>query len=217
MTTASLGDEDRELVDDLFHALSQPLTSLRCSMEVALLEQRTSREYQESLEQGLDLAERISGLVGDLRELWDTQGSNRSGRTTSLQDGLDEIVGDLMPLAEAEGKAILLSPEARELKIEGLPRRGVFLLLQHALGICAPGVEVKVESSQPTLAVRISVSQSVSGRVAEDKAGILRRRLNMAIARRSFESAGFLLKEEAAAGEWRCEVLLPEEWEGCAQ
>ena len=85
------------------------------------------------------MAERISGLVGDLRELWDMQGSNGSGRTTSIQHALDEIIGDLMPVAEAEGKAILLSPEARELKIEGLPRRGVFLLLQHALGICAAG------------------------------------------------------------------------------
>lgn len=202
--------EDRELVDDLFHALSQPLTSLRCSMEVALLEQRTPGEYQEVLEQGLDLAERISGLVEDLRDLWDVQDSINSAGAVPAQACLDEIIGDLTPVAEAHGKMIIFPPATRMANIAGhLPRRGMALLLQHALAICAPFGEIKVEIARAGTGIQISVPQSVSGGASADKAEALRRRLHMAIARRSFASAGVSLTEQASESGWRCEVVLP--------
>jgi hypothetical protein len=38
--------ESRQLVSDLFHELSQPLTTLCCSLELALLQTPTARDAE---------------------------------------------------------------------------------------------------------------------------------------------------------------------------
>jgi len=216
MTTAGEWEPDSELIDDLFHALSQPLTSLRCCTEVALLEPRTCAEYCEVLEHSLELSEKISDLVAGIRELWDSQGSNRFGEWISLQQCLNDIVGDLAPVAQAEGKVLLLSSVPSETKVEG-PQTGraLTVMIQHAMSICAKGETIKVDAQEA--AIRIAVSRRISDPRSENETVILRRRLGMAIARRSLESAGCRCREQLQSEAWHYEVLLPAEWERRSQ
>ena len=63
--------EPRQLISDLFHQLSQPLTTLRCSLELALLQTLTTEQYREAVGQALSQAEKASWSATAIRELLD--------------------------------------------------------------------------------------------------------------------------------------------------
>ncbi len=63
--------EIRRLTSDLFHELSQPLTNLCCSLELALLQSPTTEEYGQIVSQALVQAEKASELATAIRELLD--------------------------------------------------------------------------------------------------------------------------------------------------
>src|SRR5579863_8354522 len=63
----------RSPLQHLLHALNQPLTGLHCSLELALVGQRTPEQYVRALSEGLELAGRMSVLVGAIRELVETE------------------------------------------------------------------------------------------------------------------------------------------------
>ena len=57
----------------MLHALKQPLTGLHCSLELALVGQRTPEQYVRTLREGLELAGRMSVLVAAIGELVETE------------------------------------------------------------------------------------------------------------------------------------------------
>jgi len=61
--------EDAQLLDDLFHALSQPLTTLRCCLDLSLRRSPTSKQNRQELESALQAVESVTRLVADIREL----------------------------------------------------------------------------------------------------------------------------------------------------
>ncbi len=59
-----------ELLRELFHGLSQPLSTLRCSLELALRRQPlTATEYRDLLQHALAQAEHAACLIVSLREM----------------------------------------------------------------------------------------------------------------------------------------------------
>jgi signal transduction histidine kinase len=65
--------ERRQRFSDLFHALSQPLTTLTCSLELVLLRPHTEKQYREITGAALQQVERISSLSSAIRELLDAE------------------------------------------------------------------------------------------------------------------------------------------------
>jgi signal transduction histidine kinase len=63
------GCQDPQLLADLFHALSQPLTTLRCYLDLSLRRSPTSKQNRQELESALQAAESVTRLVADIREL----------------------------------------------------------------------------------------------------------------------------------------------------
>jgi hypothetical protein len=57
------GASDESLLPEPLHALSQPLTAFRCSLELTLLQPRNSEEYRKRLHESLDLTEEITTLA----------------------------------------------------------------------------------------------------------------------------------------------------------
>src|ERR1700734_1741879 len=110
--------EARRPLAQLLHALNQPLTGLQCSMEVALASPRTIEQYVQGLREGLKLTERMRALVEAIREVADVDAiapidansaRDSEAGTAELRSLLDEIVGDLAPVAESKGVRLALA------------------------------------------------------------------------------------------------------------
>ena len=99
-SVAGVECESRQLVSDLFHQLSQPLTTLCCSLELALLQTPTAEQYSEIVSQALSQAEKVSALATAIRELFDASLAGQCGEVLDLRRAVEETVGDLLPVAE---------------------------------------------------------------------------------------------------------------------
>jgi hypothetical protein len=62
---------DNRMVSEIFHALSQPLTTLHCSLELAARKEVKPRN-RKSIEQALSEVQQISALASHLRNLIET-------------------------------------------------------------------------------------------------------------------------------------------------
>jgi signal transduction histidine kinase len=54
--------------DRVIHQLSQPVTALQGSLEVALLRRQSGIEYKKALEAALEQANRLAKILEDLRD-----------------------------------------------------------------------------------------------------------------------------------------------------
>lgn len=92
--------EREQFVGDLFHALAQPLTGLRCSLEVALRRPALSAgEARSSLEQALQATERLYQSVLFARQLAEADRIPPLGRVR-LDEALRELHNEILPIGE---------------------------------------------------------------------------------------------------------------------
>jgi signal transduction histidine kinase len=147
--------EARQPLAQLLHALNQPLTGLQCSMEVALASPRTVEQYVQGLREGLELTERMRALVEAIREVADVDAAG-SGKepiqeTTELHSLLEEIAGDLAPVAESKGVWVAfdgsststsgLMVKAKRPRLAGL----MFRLIESAVSLADWGTALRIE------------------------------------------------------------------------
>jgi signal transduction histidine kinase len=86
--------EARSPLEQLLHALNQPLTGLQCSMEVALAGVRTPEQYVQGLREGLVLTERMRALVEAIREVVDgDEGESKEGKSGERKSDDAETAG----------------------------------------------------------------------------------------------------------------------------
>jgi len=147
----------RNPMEQLLHALNQPLTGLQCSMEVALASPRTPAQYVQGLREGLELTERMRALVEALREVVDGEKEKHEEpetKTIDLKTLLREVVDDLQPVAEAKGVRIELDLTAASSLALKTRRRGlgtvVFRFVESALGLADAGSALQIETGGAT-------------------------------------------------------------------
>jgi hypothetical protein len=147
----------RSPLQQLLHALNQPLTGLQCSMEVALAAPRTVEQYVRGLREGLELTERMRALVGAIREVTDMEETNADRNledysVTELGEVLQRTIDDFAPVSEvksvrvefasnAAGISAPLSDTANRRMLE----TAVFRLFESALGSAALGSALCIE------------------------------------------------------------------------
>jgi signal transduction histidine kinase len=179
----------RDVLGELLHSLSQPLTSLRCSLELSLDE--VAERQQVSVSAALQQTEKVIGMIQLMREYLDA----------------DQPGPEVIPAA--------LAPAARSV-IEELSSiaavRGVRLLLVGTCAATVPVQESRLRLALQYLIATIIDAQPVGGKImlllGEAPAGaVLRvegerslrepsattatlRRVRLAIASRVFETAG---------------------------
>src|ERR1700756_1644481 len=124
--------EQDSLLPELLHALNQPLTSLRCSLELTLLQPRDSEEYRKRLRESLRLTEDIVVLSTGIRELLDVEQASGTTETVAFERVLESSVRELLPLAETRGVRLALSCPS-SLPVMGDSQRYLAALL-HFLG-----------------------------------------------------------------------------------
>ncbi len=195
----------QSLLADLFHALNQPLTTLRCSLELALAQPRTPDEYRETLRLALAEAGQAAWLASGLRELIESDDPGEDREALEIEACLQQMVLDVLPLAESAGVRLSIQRssagwvlfEPRRL------RQALFYLLEYVLSTAAKGATVRVEirgrDGEATLTLETSGEQAAvdeppgpgleRARAAPEQPGNARR-LQLGIARGILEAGG---------------------------
>ena len=215
--------DSRRLGTDLFHALSQPLTALCCSLELSLQQTLTADEYRESASRALQQAERVSWLTTAIRELFDAGQAGEEPEILQLREAVASAISDLSLVAESEGVEIRYLPETPcpvWFEAERL-RRGLFHWLGFGISACTRGETVELElkdsgievvmrmtisGASPTFSRKLALTPSDGGQVEA-----LSRRLGLGIALAIFQAAGGRCKAGAEddRGCRSLEILLP--------
>jgi len=186
-----------DVLGELLHSLSQPLTSLRCSLEhsLGLSIEEVASQGHESVAVALQQTEKVIGMIQLMREYLDAEQPGAEAFSAALQPTIRSVIEDLSSIAVVRGiqllfvgtcKVRLCVAESRLRRalqyliaalIEGQPSGTKITLL---LGECPAGTVLRVEGEKKT-----STSQT-----NRDSAQATLRRVRLAIASRVLESAG---------------------------
>lgn len=209
-TRSTADGERRELLAELFHALNQPLTTLRCALELSLQRPQSEEGYRHAIEAALQQAESITRVSGGIRDLLEADDPGDRVEVVGLAALVGEAILDWRPLAEA-GQIRLLyentSPCPVRFEAQRL-RQALVRLFEWVWGSSSAGSTMRIEVAERNGAalLRIATSPTPASAV-ESRMECLKRRLGLAIARRFFETAGGSL--ELTGGEPVLEARLP--------
>ena len=214
---AGAGDERRELLSELFHALNQPLTTLRCALELELLQSHREPQSRHTIETALRQSERLAQLSSGIRALVEASEAGDQREPVALDSVLRDTVLDFQPVAESAGLAFEMD-SLPACHVEAEPKRlrqAVFSLLEWLLESAAPGatVTINLAIAQDVTIIRMATSlkdavpvPNPAGKLAPPPTDSLPRRLQLAIARSIFEAAGGDL--EVANGNRRLQAIV---------
>jgi len=191
--------EYRNVLVDLFHALTQPLTTLQLCLSGSLQKPQSAEGYRRDLRMALQQAKSVVFLTAAIRELVACEAGNGQQHKSDLSACVREVVDDLLPVAESADLTLSLTCRGScHVKLEsGRLRQAVFYLVESALNHSRSGSEISIRvtqaRSEADLTVRISASPRKKLGVSRKPVGTNisepHRRLTLAIARRTFESA----------------------------
>jgi hypothetical protein len=86
-----------DVLGELLHSLSQPLTSLRCSLELSIEE--VDEQQQESVSVALQQTEKVIGMIQLMREYLDAEQPGRETCRVALMPVLRSVIGELSSIA----------------------------------------------------------------------------------------------------------------------
>lgn len=133
----------RDFASNVFHDLSQPLTALQCSLELALVRDQTIEEFRASIEAALHAAERLRQRLLLLRELSDADDPGDTSTPLALDQLLQQLREDMLPLFESAGRSFELTcPSVQVPADEAKLARGFFYLLEFLLRCPSPSRSV---------------------------------------------------------------------------
>lgn len=205
MSTAKNDAQGQQLTSDLFHALSQPLTTLTCLLETALMRPSGPKHSRRDLQTALVQVKVVTRLTRTLRELADAGSAPRTKETLALDDCLREVVADLQPVAAAKRGGLLLA-ESCSYRVNIAASRlrpALYHLIQFAVDSSAAGeIAVTLQKRKRTAVIRITVplgraeAKGISARPSaleqqrrREEQSALEQRSRLSIARRVFENA----------------------------
>ena len=228
--------EYQQLMHDIFHALSQPLSTLACLIEINLLVSRPAKRTRHDLQVALKQTQSVTRLFRGFRELVEAGDPQQDQQALNLTDCLVEEVANFLPVAENQSVKLLLVCEAAPsnrkclVRFQGSRlRQALLCLLEFTIEGCSRGTEIRITAAADRDEVRVTVagpteciSEAVIAKAGAAKARVpasiastemkqreLKRRLALAIARRIFEGANGTLRVLDGAKELRLEVCLP--------
>jgi signal transduction histidine kinase len=104
----STSSAEAAFISEVFHTLSQPLTVLHCTLDLALQRDRTLEQLRASVQIALDNAERLRQRLLLVRALNDADTPAQEVEATDLCDLLRQLREDMAPLFESTGHQIRL-------------------------------------------------------------------------------------------------------------
>ena len=211
--------EDGVLLPDLFHALSQPLTSLHCCLELCLRPaNRLDKRIRQNLRVALQQAESIILLVSSIQVLVDTRAVEAIPEEINFGEFLHEMSDVLSSLAEAGKKDFfLVIDECGPVNIAANRLYEVlFRVTEFAIRQARAHTSVKLSANRKDNAVVLTIR--FTGRRSAGTTASTRRtcadrelqdRLHLAIARRIVAGGGGVLRLGKHSNRYAIEVRLP--------
>jgi signal transduction histidine kinase len=182
-----------DVLGELLHSLSQPLTSLQCSLELWLelsLEKSGGHQY-ESVALALQQTEEVIGMIRLMREYHEAERPAQGAFSTLLGPALRSVVEDLSSIAAVRGVGLHLTGTATATLPVAESR--LRLALQYLI---APLIEAQPVGGEVVLSLREGARGAVlrveggCGCRALSGSTLTLRRVRLAIAGRVLESAG---------------------------
>jgi hypothetical protein len=192
------------VLGELLHSLSQPLTSLRCSLELSIEE--VAEQQQESVSVALQQTEKVIGMIQLMREYLDAEQPGPEAYPVALARAMRSVIEELSSIAAVRGvqlhlmgtcTAALPVPESRlrlalqyliATIIEAQPVGGKVMLL---LGEGPAGAVLRVEGERGFRELEQSAMQTKRDQVGATSVSVSTlRRVRLAIASRVLETAG---------------------------
>jgi len=99
--------QDPDVLGELLHSLSQPLTSLRCSLELSIEE--VAGQQQESVSVALQQTEKVIGMIQLMREYLDADQSGPVGCPVALAPARRSVIEELSSIAAVRGVRLRLA------------------------------------------------------------------------------------------------------------
>jgi signal transduction histidine kinase len=90
-----------DVLSELLHSLAQPLTSLRCSLELSIEE--VAGKQRQSVAIALQQAENVIRMIQLMREYVDTEQPTLTIRSSALAPGVRSVVEELASVAAVRG------------------------------------------------------------------------------------------------------------------
>ncbi len=141
-------DVQRSFVSEVFHNLSQPLTALHCSLELALFRDHNFEDLRGSVEAALQSADCLRQRLLLLRDLNDALDPGDLSQPTDMHELLTELHQELLPLFASVEQEF-------DLELEGGPRlvrayknklmRALFYFLEYLFRYSPPGAPLSLQ------------------------------------------------------------------------
>jgi signal transduction histidine kinase len=203
---------NRDILGELLHSVSQPLTTLRCSLELSLDE--AAEQQRQTVAAALEQTENAIGIIQLMREYLDAEQGGAKGPAIAMMPVLRSLCDELSPLAAARDVRLRLVGTCTSKLSIGEPwlRKALEYLISATIERQPPGSEITLLLGEgPAGAVLrfegergLGLGPSASERfVSEPKLGspqpargsirATMQRVRLAIAARVLESAGVVV------------------------
>jgi len=196
----------------LLHSVSQPLTSLRCSLEMELENsekssfRETAKRRQETVVKALQQTENVIGMIQLMREYLDAENPGPEIGWAALSPILRRIVDDFESIAAVRGIELMIvgDASARLPMSEAHLRKGLQYLIASAIDAHAPGGEITLhlEENATETVLAIKGEEPQAGRREFLPEIPTLGKVRLAIASRVFEAAGESLAIGGRAGDY---------------
>lgn len=192
--------QDQDVLGELLHSLSQPLTSLRCSLELSIDE--VAEQQQETVAAALEQTDRVIAMVRLMREYLEPECSGLVAPQVPLAATVRTVVERLSSVAAACQVGLHLAGDCTAWVPVLEPRLRV--VLQYLIGMlieaqpASRAVTLRLEESPTGSVLRAQGEQgsfqpaggSPHSQPGRDPVSATLRRVKLAIASRVLESAG---------------------------
>jgi signal transduction histidine kinase len=191
--------QDQEVLGELLHSLSQPLTTLRCSLELSI--DKVAGQQQEAVSAALEQAERVICMIRLIREYLDAELTHPTGQPIAFAPVLRAVVERLSSVAAVRQVRLKLmgasavTIQAAETRL----RLALQYLISTLMEVTPSNREISFRlgdsPSESVLRARVEGSSpqldpSPSEQERRDPVSATLRRVKLAIASRMLESAG---------------------------
>jgi signal transduction histidine kinase len=136
-----------DFIRAVHHKLSQPITALRCSLEMLELTSKNDPQMQDQVLRAVEQADRVMELVISFRALFEADRVDTDLAPTSLTYVLNEVVDDLRPIGRDRKVEIVLPWNVGQVLVCGSRaqlRQALWNLVQNCIETSVAGDEVRV-------------------------------------------------------------------------
>ncbi len=176
----------RRAVSEVFHAISQPITALQCSLELALRKGRSAEELERGLRDGLENSQHLISVLGWLRKFADAS-EPRECSEVDMETVVQNWVLEVLPVAESLGKRIQV--QYRDPEMISANRDVVYevCMMIGDFALAMPGEEVEIVIAENAVSFSFG-SKGVKVDNASDRSTLLSQAPELAVAARLVES-----------------------------